>query len=214
MLASTIIVGQLSCISVPLDHFPLAGSAAVEAATDAADSDDDGASDIAEATRGTDPQNADTDGDGLNDSADAQPVALANPIIATTTTKGFEIVSAKTEDNYDPASGKDAPDHLELEVKNLTSEDLRGFELYYTITDNKTRATESYYKKLDGFVVPRNSSGRIHIDISGVPGHFRANANSSYYRTPNAKTFTVELAASGYAPVRGRLRKKETEEDD
>ena len=212
-LAFATFIGQLSYILVLLAPFPLAGSVAAVAA-DVADSDGDGAPDIAETTRGTDPQNADTDGDGLNDSADAQPVALANPIITTATTKGFEITSAKAEDNYDPVARKDASDHLELEVKNIISEDLRDFELYYTVTDSQTKATESYYKKLDGFVVPRNSSRRIHIDTSGVAGHFQANPNSLYYKSPNAKTFAVELAASGYAPVQGRLRKKKTEADD
>jgi hypothetical protein len=174
-----------------------------------ADSDGDGVPDAAEPLLGTDPQNADTDGDGLNDLADPKPVFADNPITATATTKGFEIASGKVEDNFDPATKKGVTDHIEVAVKNLTGGDLRGFEIYYTITDAKTGAVEAYYKKLEGFVVPASGAAVIHIDASSAPGHFRANPNSMLYHPPNAKAIVVTLAATGYAPVAVKLHKDE-----
>ena len=179
----------------------------------AADADGDGVPDAAEAVLGTDPQSADTDGDSLNDLADSEPTALADPIKTSAAAKGFEIVSAKVEDNYDPAARKDAPDHLELELANLAPADLADFELYYTVTDSKTGTKESYYRKLDGLVLPKGASLPLHIDVSGAPGHFRANPNSALYRTPNAKVVAVELAVAGFAPARIELRKDEGMEE-
>lgn len=179
----------------------------------ATDADGDGIPDAAEPVLGSDPQSADTDGDGLNDFADPEPMAVADPIVAAGTGKGFEIVSAKAEDNYDPAARKDAPDHLELELRSLAPADLTGFELYYTITDSKTGAKESYYRKLDGLVLPKGGSLPLHVDVSGASGHFRANSNSALYRTPNAKLVTVKLAVAGFAPERTELNKDEGMED-
>ncbi len=179
-----------------------------------ADADGDGIPDAAEPLLGTDPQNADTDGDGLNDLADPKPVFADNPIKSTATAKGFEIASGKVEDNYDLVAKKDAPDHIELTVKNLTAGELRGFEIYYTITDTKTGAVEAYYKKLDGFVVPGSGSATLHIDDTGAPGHFRANPNSMLYHPPNGKAIVVILAAAGYAPVTIKLKKDEGNKEE
>ena len=174
------------------------------------DGDGDGVPDAAEAVLGTDPQNPDTDGDGQNDLADAEPIiARTNPIAATSAVKALEIVSAKVEDNYDLEAKRDAPDHLELEVKNLTYSNVGDMEIYYTITDDKTRVMEAYYQKLEGLVLPKAASRLIHLDAGGAAGHFRANPNSVLYRTPNGKTLSVQLAAQGYAPAQLQLHKDE-----
>jgi hypothetical protein len=175
-----------------------------------ADGDGDGVPDAAEAVLGTDPQNPDTDGDGQNDLADAEPImARTNPIATASVAKGIEIVSAKVEDNYDSVARRDAPDHLEFEVKNLTSSNVGDLEIYYTITDDKTGVMEAYYQKLEGLVLPKAASRLIHLDTVGAAGHFRANPNSALYRTPNGKTLSVQLAAQGYAPAQMQLHKDE-----
>lgn len=179
----------------------------------AADADGDGVPDPAEALLATDPQTADTDGDGLNDLADPEPTSVANPIASSATSQGFEIVSVKVEDNYDRAAGKDAPDHLEFELRNLATTEVTGFELYYTITEAATGKAESYYRKLDGLVLSAGGSGALHVDSGEQPGHFRANPNSVLYRTPNGKTVTVELVAVGFAPVRAEVNKDEGAEE-
>ena len=179
-----------------------------------ADTDGDGIPDAAEPLLGTDPMNPDTDGDGINDLADPKPLFAENPIKSTATAKGFEISSGKVEDNYDNVAKKDAPDHIELAVKNLTANQLSGFEIYYTITDTKTQAVEAYYKKLDGFVVPPSGSATIHIDAGTQPGHFRGNPNSMLYHPPNGKTIVVILAATGYAPVTFKMKKDEGNKEE
>mgnify|MGYP003625098439 CR=1 FL=1 len=178
--------------------FGIATAAPVLAAQD---TDGDGVPDSAEPLIQTDPLNADTDGDGINDLKDKNPVFAANPIKADGAAAPFTIKEALVENNYDYAARKNATDHLELQVANSTAKALTGFSIYYTIKDNDTGTTEGYYKKLDGFSVPAGGDARIHLDESGLPGHYRANPNSIYKTSMAAKQFTVELKADGFQPV-------------
>ncbi|HEY8595136.1 MAG TPA: hypothetical protein VIL84_07815 [Devosiaceae bacterium] len=171
------------------------------------DTDHDGIPDTAEKLLGTDPQNPDTDGDGINDLKDSAPTFLADPIAQSGGKAPFEIKEALVENNYDYAHNKGAPDHLELLVKNTSGTPEAGFSIYYTIKDENDGKTEAYFRKLDGFSVPANGEARIHIDESGLPGHFRGNPNSIYLTNADAKTVTFELKLDGYAPVSTSVHK-------
>ena len=180
---------------------------AVSPALASQDTDGDGVPDTAEPLLHTDPMNPDTDGDGVNDLADQSPVFADAPSFSGTAPAPFEITSAQVEDNYDPVARRDAPDHLELEVSNSGATDLSGFTVYYTITDNDTGDSEAYLVALDGFVVPAGGSNRIYFDDAILEGHFRANPNSIYTSSLNAKTFSVTVAAEGFQPVSIEIHK-------
>lgn len=171
------------------------------------DQDGDGVPDAAEVLLGTDPMNPDTDGDGKNDLADDNAVFAADPIKQDGAAAPFAIKELLVENNYDYAAKKDATDHLELLVSNPSAKEIGNFSIYYTIKDADSGKTEAYYKPLDGFSVPAGGEARIHIDESGAAGHFRANPNSIYVTSQAAKTFTVELKADGFAPVKGDIQK-------
>ncbi|HHS94292.1 MAG TPA: hypothetical protein ENK63_02980 [Rhodobacterales bacterium] len=181
-------------------------SAAVPAFA-AQDTDGDGVPDTAEPLIHTDPMNPDTDGDGMNDLKDDNPVFAADPIKADGASAPFSIKEALVENNYDRAARKDAPDHLEIQLVNAGGTDLTGFSVYYTIKDKDTGDTEAYFANLDGFSVPAGGDARIHFDDATVAGHFRANPNSIYTTSQNAKLFTVEVKADGFQPVTAQINK-------
>ena len=172
----------------------------------ATDTDGDGIPDVAEPVLGTDPVNADTDGDGVNDLADKQPLNAENPIAQTGNPNGFTF-TAKVEDNFDPVTKKDVSDHLELEVKNISEAALTDFVIFYSLKDEGTGKAESYYKPLPGLVINKGETIAVNFDDTGMAGRFRDNPNSSYHKSENAKTFSVQLAAAGYAPVQVEFKK-------
>lgn len=179
---------------------------AAHAAT-AKDSDKDGIPDNAEVLLGTDPLNPDTDGDGISDLKDKQPTYLADPISQAGQPAPFKIKEALVENNFDYKANKAASDHLELAVTNTTAQPLTGFSLYYTITDQGDKSVEAFFLPLKGFTVPAKSTARINVDDSGKPGHFRADPNSTYYKSANAKDVTFELKLDGYKPVTASVHK-------
>ena len=192
--------------SLAILGFLIAFTAGTLPATAAADADSDGIPNAAEPVLGTDPLNADTDGDGVNDLADKQPLTATNPIAQTGNSNGLSF-SAKVEDNFDPVTKKDVTDHLELEVKNTSGETLNDFVMFYSLKDDGTGKIESYFKPLDGLTINAGETAVINFDNTGLPGHFRDNPNSGYHTSQNAKTFTVQLAAAGYAPVQIEIKK-------
>ena len=172
----------------------------------AVDTDGDGVPDIAEPVLGTDPLNADTDGDGINDLKDKTPT-FSEKLLATDGKPNGFTFTGKVEDNADPVTKKGVSDHLELEVKNTSGQDLTKIEMYYSLKDDGTGKIEAYYKSLDGLTIKKGDTVAIHFDNTGIPGHFRDNPNSSYHKSENAKTFTVQLRAAGFAPVQIEFKK-------
>lgn len=176
------------------------------AQTTATDSDGDGVPDISEPLLHADPLNPDTDGDGVTDLADADPVNAPNPIIDAGQPAPYRIGELLVENNVDPATNSDAPDHLEIQLFNDGATDLTGFTVYYTITDNDSGAMESYIYRPD-IVVPAGGEARIHVDEGAMPGHLRANPNSLYLTSLSGKHVTVSVQAEGYAAMRATVEK-------
>lgn len=172
----------------------------------AKDTDGDGAPDAAEAVLGTDPLNADTDGDGVNDLADKTPTFSEKKLATDGKPNGF-VITGKVEDNFDPVTKKSATDHLELEVKNTSGADLSEIIVYYSVKDDGTNKVESYYKPLADLAIKMGETVSIHFDDMDLAGHFRDNPNSSYHKSENAKLFTVQMRAAGYAPVQIEIHK-------
>ena len=170
------------------------------------DSDGDGVPDIAEPVLGTDPMNADTDGDGVNDLKDKTPT-FSEKLLATDGKPNGFTFTGKVEDNFDPVTSKAVTDHLELELKNTTGGDLSELVVYYSLKDEGTNKVESYYKPLPGLMIKKGETVAIHFDDTAFPGHFRDNPNSSYHKSENAKTFTVQLRAAGFASVQIDIHK-------
>ena len=170
------------------------------------DADGDGIPDSAEPVLGTDPLNADSDGDGTNDLADKDPVNSSKKLAPDGAANGFTF-TGKVEDNFDPKTKKGVSDHLELEVTNTSKGDLTGFEVVYSLKDEKTNKVETYYRDLKGVEIKVGKTGIINFDDTKLPGHFRDNPNSSYRKSENSKMFTLQLRASGFAPVAIEIHK-------
>lgn len=182
------------------------GATSIQAGPLNTDTDVDGIPDMAEVVLGTDPLLADTDGDGTNDKADTKPLDAANPILQTGKSGGPVLVAAKVEDNFDAATKKDIPDHLEISIKNPGAAAIQGLQIHYTIKDNTTGKSESYYRNLSAFKIAANQQATLHFDVTGstnfaaATDHFRINPNSLLYKSPNAKTLTTQVATAGFAP--------------
>ena len=172
----------------------------------AADTDGDGVPDTAEPVLGTDPLQSDTDGDGINDLKDKDPAFAENTLMQTGKPSGLSL-SGMVENNIDESTRKSAPDHLELEIKNTSGAALKSLMIYYAIKDQGTGKIEGYLKPLTGLVVEQGATAVVHFDDAKIKGHFRANPNSSYVRSQNAKTFSIEVSTEGYAPVKLEITK-------
>jgi hypothetical protein len=170
------------------------------------DTDGDGIPNAAEPVLGTDPKNADTDGDGVNDLKDKNPVFSENPIIREGKPKAFKF-TGQVEDNADAVTKKGVSDHLELDVKNTSGQDMTAIAIYYTVKDLGTGKTEGYYKLLTGLTIKKDATATLHFDDVEQANHFRDNPNSSYHKSENEKRFTVELAAAGLAPMQIDIHK-------
>lgn len=171
------------------------------------DTDKDGIPDAAETLLQTDPLNADTDGDGLNDLEDKAPLLAPFTAVTTGPKLPVEIKEALVEDNYDYAKKKDAPDHLELLVKNTGNSALDNLSVSYSITSDETGVQERYNLALAGLVIPAGAEQRVHFDDAALPGHFRANPNSIYKTDASAKLFSVNLTAPGYQTLSTEIHK-------
>lgn len=193
-ILSTTLVALL--LSTSLSHAQTSGD----------DMDGDGVPDISESLLHTDPMNPDTDGDGQNDLADSDPVNAADPTVAGGAAATYRLGEILVENNVDPATKKDAPDHLEIQVFNDGAADLSGLTLYYTLTDADSGAKESYVYHPQ-VTVPAGGEARIHVDDGTTPEHLRANPNSLYVTSMAGKHVTVSLQADGFAAVQGTIEK-------
>lgn len=184
----------------------LLSTSLVHAQTATTDTDGDGVPDISEPLLHTDPMNPDTDGDGQNDLADNNPVSAADPTVAGGPAATYRLGEILVENNVDPATNKDAPDHLEIQVLNDGVADLAGLTVYSTITDADSSAIESYVYH-PAVVVPAGGDARIHVDEGAAPGHLRANPNSLYMTSLAGKHVAVSIQAEGFAAVLGTAEK-------
>ena len=184
----------------------LLSTSLAHAQTATTDTDGDGVPDISEPLLHTDPMNPDTDGDGQNDLADNDPVNAADPTVLGGAAATYRIGEVLVENNVDPATHKDAPDHLEIQVLNDGAADLSGLTVFYTITDDDSGAKESYIYHPQ-VTVPAGGMARIHIDEGTAPGRIRVNPNSLYFTSLAGKHITVSIQADGFAVVQGTVEK-------
>jgi hypothetical protein len=125
----------------------------------------------------------------------------SNPISNASTNQTLSIDSVLVENNVDPATGKDASDHLEIALTNTGTATLSGFEVFYTYDDAIDGVAESYYARLpDTFTIAAGASRVIHFDDTGAPDHFPDNRYSLYHTSLNAMDVTVEVSATDAAP--------------
>ncbi len=174
---------------------------------DSVDSDGDGIPDTAEKVLGTDPLNLDTDGDSINDMQDKIPTMVDTQFQPSTGPVGFEITNLMVENNYDPVAKHDAPDHLEMELRNTAGKDISNLVAYYTITDSTSNQKEAYIHPLDGLTLHAGETISIHFDQAEGSNHFRANPNGLYHTSKNELRFSVTISASGYEAQSAEVKK-------
>ena len=154
-------------------------------------------------TTTTAPQNRGSQGN----SGAVLPVS-SNPIKNASTVQTFKIDSVLVENNVDPVTKKIADDHLEIALSNVSGSKLTNIEIYYTFSDPKTKATESYYTKLPAtFSVPANGKRIVHFDNTGAADHFPDNKFSLYHTNQNEMNVTVIVSADGAAVQTKNLKK-------
>ncbi len=177
------------------------------------DSDGDGIPDTAENVLGTDPLNPDTDGDGVNDKADTTPTLVDNPPQLLSGPVGFVIKDTIVENNYNEATKKAVPDHLEIVLQNLGNTEITNFTAFYTIKDLNTSDKQSYELVLNGFSLKPKEIRSVHIDTENPghqePDHYRANPNSLYYKSSNQLDINVTVSAIGYQSQMSSVKKDE-----
>lgn len=191
------------------------------AVTTGKDTDGDGIPDAAEKLLGTNPYTTDTSGDGTADKLDKTPLYTANPIKETNTALlPVKIKDIRVQDNVN------ATDHLEIALTNTSKVDLKNFDCYFTEVDTITKAKEGYFVKLIGFTLEAGATKTLHFDnkngdLSGVITpisqiqtdkisqdnkykdlHYNGNINSIYGTSKNEVTFTVQIHAKNYAPLK------------
>lgn len=191
------------CATLILTNAALAG--------EQVDTDGDGLPDAVEKLLGTNPYAWDTNGNGISDLDDQSPLFTENPIQKTSDTPlPVQIVDIRVEDNVGP-DHKDTPDHLEITIKNIGTETLDHFEIYFVITDKKeTDKAEAYYVKLEGPVIKTGEKSTLHFDNHvDQPGHYYGNPNGLYGTAVNGLSFAIQLHADGYAPLDFTVEKAE-----
>jgi hypothetical protein len=135
------------------------------------------------------------------------PIA-ANPITNSSTAPGLAITQVLVENNVDPATGSDAPDHLEIALRNDSGAELSGFVVYYEITDLTTGAREGYCSALNGFTIPAGGERAAHFDNTGAADHFPDNEFSLYHQSLNEMQVDVTVSAAGVAPQTASVTKE------
>jgi hypothetical protein len=130
-----------------------------------------------------------------------------NPIKNDSDTQALTIDEVLVENNEDD-QGNAVDDHLEIALTNTGSDELDGFEIYYTISDPTTGDTESYYAALPAdFTIAPGDQRVVHFDNTGQPDHFAVNQYSLYYTDTNALEVTVEVSARDSAIATSTVQK-------
>ncbi|MEZ5079374.1 MAG: hypothetical protein R2878_01665 [Thermoleophilia bacterium] len=124
------------------------------------------------------------------------PVAK-NPIVNTSSAPGLEIAKVLVENNVSAQTGKTVSDHLEVSLKNTTTKPLSGLELYYTISDPQTGASEGYFTRLTGLVIDPGATKTVNFDDTAGADHYPVNKYSLYYTDKNALVVDVTASAPG-----------------
>ena len=130
----------------------------------------------------------------------ALPVFLAQGrgvIVNTSSAPGLEIAKVLVENNVSAQTGKTVSDHLEVSLKNTTTKPLSGLELYYTISDPQTGASEGYFTRLTGLVVDPGATRTVNFDDTAGADHYPVNKYSLYYTDKNALVVDVTASAPG-----------------
>ena len=172
-----------------------------------------GVPDAAQKILGTDPLLADTDGDGESDLADKTPLFADNPIPQAGRPATIRIVSAKVEDNFDPQTKKDVPDHLEIAIENTGKADQKGLNVYYAFAEVGGTVKEGTFRALKGFMLKAGATVTLHFDVGGsvdfsaAVERFRINPNSALYRSKPAKLIDIQIALDGEAPASIAIKK-------
>lgn len=130
-----------------------------------------------------------------------------NPISGTGTKTGLSITGAMAEDNVDPATKAAIGDRIQFTLTNSTGNPMTGLEIYYTMKDTTTGATESYYQKLDGLALSPGQGTTVYFDNGNGTGHYPENQYSLYRSSGNEVTISIEAAAPGYAPAHATATK-------
>jgi hypothetical protein len=138
----------------------------------------------------------------------------ANPISNTSTAPGLKIDQVLVENNVDPETGNDAPDHLEIALSNETDRELSGFQVYYEITDTVSGAKEGYCSDLTGFTIPPGEQRTVHFDTTGAPDHFPDNEFSLYHSSLNEMQVDVMVSATDVAPQTASVTKDAGGDED
>lgn len=87
-----------------------------------------------------------------------------NPIQNPSTQPGLSIENAMAENNVDPSTKQAIGDRLQITLKNSSTKTLTGFEVFYTMTDATTHASESYYLPLTDLTLPAGATTTIYFD--------------------------------------------------
>ncbi|MDP9989212.1 hypothetical protein QMY03_09410 [Arthrobacter sp. KFRI-F3372] len=148
-------------------------------------------------------------GAGASAAASAPTVlpVTSNPIAGTGTKTGLSITGAMAEDNIDPSTKAAIGDRLQFTLTNTTDTPLTGLEVFYTMKDTATGATESYYQKLDGTTLAPGQSTTIYFDNGTGTGHYPENQYSLYRSSTNEVRISIEAAVPGYAPAQATATK-------
>lgn len=128
---------------------------------------------------------------------DVVPGTYQNKINNTSTVTGLVVQSGLVENNTD-AQGKITNDHLELLLKNTSSQDMSNFEGYYTVKDLTTGKSEGYYKKLTDLVLKSGESKSIHFDNGIGDAHYGINKNGIYFTSKNKLQFDVQVSTPNF----------------
>lgn len=127
----------------------------------------------------------------------------SNPIQNTSTQPGLTIENAMAENNVDPSTNQPIPDRLQVTLKNSSAGSLTGFEIFYTMTDAVSHATESYYLPLRDLTLAAGATTTVFFDNERGVHHYAENRYSIYRSSKNKVDIAIEVSAQGVAIAKG-----------